>query len=710
MSRSRVLSNASGLPLMCELLESRQLLSPTLSNFAATPSLVLAGDSITLAVDAFSVDGVRAVTFFRDADLNGRWTPGFDEAIGDVFVRDPFTLKYQKSLPAPGAWGRNARILADVVDNNGVWSTGALPMVIVTVNRAPQVLTFDANPMTLNLGQSVTFNATASDDAGVRAMTFFIDRDNNGRFSSGLDSPLGNDFTPDAFGRYSLTTTTDSTWPLNARILADAQDFDGRWALTPGGLTLRVGTPTPPTINTFAATIGRGSTSPTVRLQANVSDNLGVRAVTFFQDLDANGIWSVGVDLSLGTLFNPDVGIPGQYTLTVPTDFAGQQSSTFVVDVSDVDGTWSAVPGAVTASREQYQFIQTFTAEMLGAALARISATAWIPPYFASPFGEVLHVMFAQDLNGNDRYDAGVDIDLGTETTRTQAGDAFFFEKFAAVDGTQPLPLRFIAAVPLTANLVWSDPTGPIRLAQGRGQSNIPTIDSISISAGLHPTTNAQTFVTPGTRFRFTVDATANAGIDAVSFFFDRNINGRWDPTVDIDLGFLRAPVGTFTGTFQYSGIIPQGATGFGAFTAVVKDLSLRPSDEWGPTRAFTVSPVFAVPQISAPTAPSVARGNPLVVNLTASDDFGVRAVTAFIDVNNNGLDGSDKTATTFTRISGTPVNGQWRISIDTTGLAAGIYTVYISGLDFYRGSPNAPGGVSTGFWGPRRAISITIT
>ncbi len=709
MSRSRVLSNASGLPLMCESLESRQLLAPTLTNFVATPSLVLAGNSITLAVDAFSVDGVRAVTFFRDADLNGQWTPGFDEAIGDVFVRDPNTLKYQKTLPAPAAWGRNARILADVVDINGVWSNGPLPMVIVTVNRAPQILTFDATPMTLNTGQSVTFTATASDDSAVRVMTFFIDRDNNGRFSAGLDSPIGNDFSADAFGRYSLTTTTDSTWPLNARILADAQDFDGRWALTLGGLTLRVGVPTPPTINTFTATTGRGSTSPTVRLQANVSDNLGIRAVTFFQDIDGNGIWSAGVDLSLGTLFNHDVGSPGQYTLTVPTDFAGQQTGSFVVDVSDVDGTWCATPAIATASREQYQFIQTFTAEMLGAALARISATAWIPPYFASPFGEVLHVMFAQDMNGNDRYDAGIDIDLGTETTRTQAGDAYFFEKFATVDGTQP-PLRFIAAVPLTANLLWTDPTGPIRLAQGRGQSNIPTIDAISVFAGLNPTTNVQTFVTPGTRFRFTVDATANAGIDAVSFFFDRNINGRWDPTVDIDLGFLRAPAGTFTGTFQYSGIIPQGATGFGAFTAVVKDLSQVPGNEWGPTRALMVSPVFAVPQISAPTAASVARGNPLVVNFTASDDFGVRAVSAFIDVNNNGLDASDKTATTYTRISGTPVNGQWRLSIDTTGLAAGVYTVYISGLDFYRGNANAPGGVSSGFWGPRRAISITIT
>lgn len=710
MSRSRVLSNASGLPLLCELLESRQLLAPTLSNFAATPSLVLAGNSITLATDAFSVDGVRAVTFFRDADLNGRWTPGFDEAIGDVFVRDSNTLKYQKTLAAPAAWGRNARILADVVDNNGVWSTGPLPSVVVTVNRAPQILTFDATPMTLNTGQSVTFNATASDDAAVRAVTFFIDRDNSGRFTPGLDSPLGTDFTSDAFGRYSLTTSTDSTWPLNARILCDAQDFDGQWAITLGGLTLRVGVPTPPTINVFTATTGRGTTSPTVRLQANVSDNLGVRAVTFFQDMDSNGIWSQGVDLSLGTLFAHDVGSPGQYTLTVPTDFAGQESGRFVVDVSDVDGTWCTTPGVAIAAREQYRFIQTFTAEMLGAALARVSATAWIPPFFGTPFADVEHVMFAQDINGNDRYDAGVDIDLGVETTRTQAGNAYFFEKFAAVDGTQPLPLRFIAAVPLTANLLWSDPTGPVRLAQGRGQSNIPTIDSIAVSAGLNPTTNAQTFVNPGTKYSFTVDATANAGIDAVSFFFDRNMNGRWDPALDIDLGFLRAPAGTFTATFVKSGIIPAGATGFGAFTAVVKDLSGRPGDEWGPTRALTVSPVFAVPQITAPTAPSVARGNPLIVNFTAGDDFGVRAVSAFLDVNNNGLDASDKTATTYTRISGTPVSGQWRLSIDTTGLAAGNYTVYISGLDFYRGSASAPGGVSTGFWGPRRAINITIT
>jgi hypothetical protein len=217
--------------------------------------------------------------------------------------------------------------------------------------------------------------------------------------------------------------------------------------------------------------------------------------------------------------------------------------------------------------------------------------------------------------------------------------------------------------------------------------------------------------VNPGTRVVITVNATANFQIDVVTFFFDRNMNGRWDPGVDVDLGFQRAPAGTTTALFQFSGVIPQAATGFGAFTASVKDLSGRSRDEWGPTRALQVTPVYAVPKISLPTSATAARGNPLTIDFTATDDFGVRAASGFIDANrNNGFDGSDISSTSFSLVSGTPTSGRWRLSFNTISLSAGTYTVYLAGLDFYQGNANGPGGVSSGFWGPRFAVTVTIT
>ena len=694
-----------------EPLERRDLLAPTLSGFVATPQVPLAGATLLLAVDATSVNGVRGVTFFRDVDLNGSWSPGVDESIGDVFVRDPQTLKYQKSLVAPAAWGRNARILADAVDTLGAWSSGALPAATVTVNQKPAMLTFSASTSAVNTGQTFTMTATASDDSAVRLVTFYIDRDNNGRFTPGLDSPLGDVISANGLGQYVLSAQTDSTWPLNARLLADAVDFDGVWTGAPAGTTVRVGSPTPPTITSFTATTGRGSTSPTVTLVANATDNLGVRAVTFFQDCDGNGRWTPGVDLSLGTLFSADAGHPGRYTLTVATDFGGNSSASYVADAVDLDGTWTTTPSTATAAAERYAFIQSFSAEMLGAALARVKVTAWIPPWFATAAGSVDSVLFAQDINGNDVYDPGVDIDLGTPTTMTANGAYRDFEKFAAVDGTQPAPLKFLAAVPLTANLTWADPKGPIRVAEGRQQNNIPTIDTISVLAGLDLSTNLQTYVNPGTRVVITVNATANFQIDVVTFFFDRNMNGRWDPGVDVDLGFQRAPAGTTTALFQYSGVIPEAATGFGAFTAAVKDLSGRARDEWGPTRALQVTPVYAVPKISLPSTATAARGNPLTIDFTASDDFGVRASSGFIDANrNNAFDGSDISSTSFSLVSGTPTSGRWRLSFNTISLTAGTYTVYLAGLDFYQGNANGPGGLSSGFWGPRFAVTVTIT
>ena len=47
---------------------------------------------------------------------------------------------------------------------------------------------------------------------------------------------------------------------------------------------------------------------------------------------------------------------------------------------------------------------------------------------------------------------------------------------------------------------------------------------------------------------------------------------------------------------------------------------------------------------------------------------------------------------------------------MNTTGLSAGTYTVYVAANDFYRGDVNAPGGATTGFWSSRLAITLTLT
>ncbi len=71
-----------------EPLESRELLAPTVSFFQAVPATVSPGQTITLQADGGAGAGIRAMSFFRDANLDGRWTPGVDEALGDAFNRN----------------------------------------------------------------------------------------------------------------------------------------------------------------------------------------------------------------------------------------------------------------------------------------------------------------------------------------------------------------------------------------------------------------------------------------------------------------------------------------------------------------------------------------------------------------------------------------------------------------------------------------------
>ncbi|MBU6412130.1 MAG: hypothetical protein KGS45_01530 [Planctomycetes bacterium] len=696
-----------------ESLESRDLLSPTVSFFQVTPTTVSPGQTITLQADGGAGAGIRAMSFFRDANLDGRWTPGVDEALGDAFSRNTSTGFYQISFAAPSIWGRSIRYAVDAVDNNGAWTTGALRTANGTINVVPIVTSINVTPTVSQPFQTLTVIATATDDQVVRAMTFFLDRDNNGRFTPGLDSPLGEDTTPDGLGRYEITTVSDSSWPLNSRIIADAVDFDGFWSGNPRSQVVRIGNPTPPTISNLTTTVTRGVTSPIINIEVTATDNTLVRAVTFWVDFNQDGRWSPGTDMSLGTVTAPKPGQPTRFAFSIASDFAGMQTLPIAADAVDVDGTWATLPTTGTATAERIYQVMYLTAENIGLGVLKLSAGAWSPAYFDQPAVDVDVVRFFYDANNNDKFDNG-DTDLGLSTAFSDLDVGREFTKVIAIDSTWPLPRKIGAAVPLPSNTTfeWTGAMGPLRFSKSRVFGNVPVITTLNVVIN-----NPSAFLSPGATVTLNATASANNGIDVVSFYYDRDNNGRWDAGVDIDLGFVRPTAGQTTVSVSITRTITAGMLSqYGAFTAVVKDTSIPDQqtgvEPWGTSMARGITPTHGAPAISAITSPTtIARGNPLTISFTASDFSGVRAVSAFVDGNrNNGFDTTDPNASSFSLLSGTPSNGRWTLTLTTTSLAAGTYTIYLAAQDFYRGSSSAPGGATTGLWSPRVAVTITIT
>jgi archaellin len=696
-----------------EPLEGRDLLAPTVSFFQVTPVTVSPGQTITLQADGGAGAGIRAMSFFRDANLDGRWTQGVDEALGDAFARNTTTGFFQVSFAAPSIWGRNIRYAVDAVDNNGTWTTGALRTANGVINVVPQVTSINVTPSVSQPFQTLTISATASDDQAVRAVTFFLDRDNNGRFTPGLDSPLGDDQTPDGLGRYEITTVSDSSWPLNSRIIADAVDFDGFWSGNPRSQVVRIGNPTPPTISGLTTVVTRGVTSPVITIEVTATDNTLVRAVTFWVDFNQDGRWTPGTDMQLGTATTPKQGQPTKFALNVPSDFAGMRILPIAADAVDVDGTWSLTPATGSATAQRIYQVMYLTAENIGLGVLKLTAGAWSPAYFDQPAIDVDVVRFFYDANNNDVYD-GADTDLGLSTAFSDLDVGREFTKVIAIDSTWPLPRKIGAAVPLPGNTSqeWTGAMGPTRFSKSRVFGNVPVVSSLDVVIN-----NPSAFLTPGSTVTLNATANANNGIDVVSFYYDRDNNGRWDAGVDVDLGFVRPTAGQTSVNVSITRTITSSMLSqFGAFTAVVKDTTTPDQqsgvEPWGTSRAVGITPTHGSPAISNITSPTtIARGNPLAISFNAADFSGVRAVSAFIDGNrNNGFDTTDPNASAISLLSGTASNGRWTLTLNTTSLAAGTYTIYLAAQDFYKGSSTAPGGTTTGLWSPRVAVSITIT
>lgn len=451
-------------------------------------------------------------------------------------------------------------------------------------------------------------------------------------------------------------------------------------------------------ITSFTATPQIIAPGELVTLEARVTGGTGgVKAVTFFLDRDNNGRWTRGFDESLRDVFAPVPGDPTLYRAVVASNITWPANARLAADVVDNANVWSTGgPETDSIDVKPHVFITDLAVEFVAGNFYKVSARIGKEGESNPPFSSTAGVTFYVDRNNDGRWTPGVDTHLDFITTPDAAG---IYTNIVQVPLPWDAPQRVIAAAKDTRAA--GNPWGPNRAAIPRiTLGNMPEVVGLTVTVNNPKVPGA---ITVGETATITAQVSANFGIEAISFFYDKNGDGLWTPGVDVNLGQRFDNGFNTTGTYQITIPVTEAfLRGVQSIAAVAKDSSVRGNDNWGPPRQIQVR-VARAPTVSNPQASPliVPNGGVVTINVAARDDFGIRAVTAFLDVNQNDRfdPGVDNVSPGFgTRISGLATDGVWRLTITANVfITPATYKIYIATVDFQ------------GLWSTRVLTTINV-
>jgi hypothetical protein len=399
------------------------------------------------------------------------------------------------------------------------------------VLAAPEVTGFGATLSMVAPGDQVTLLGTATDESGIRAMSFFLDRNSNGRFDNGTDQPLADVFTPDQWGRYALGLVANESWGPAPAFGCNAVDNTGVWGVTPGKLAINIAPRweitelsgyQDTTIDwSFRAKLGRA------HLEGAIETN--VVGVTFFQDKNLNGRWDgPSIDTDFGFVQTPDP-YTGEYVLhKMMYPWTGpRRIVAAVLDDRAIGNGWGTPrSGAVRTAWGSWNMprvtelqVQTVNPPQVPGAVVNgevFKIAGYIEGY------QMRAATCYYDKNANGLWDSGIDTDLGARFyTGDNYGVAFEVtvarDQLFAAGGFQ----RIAVAGRYQSD---TDDWGPSRT------SIIRVIDPPKINS---PSTSVAS-VPRGQSFFLEFNAPDDFGTRTVSGFLDRNNNGLYDAGIDI--------------------------------------------------------------------------------------------------------------------------------------------------------------------------------
>jgi hypothetical protein len=615
---------------------------PVMNWVTSSVPTAMPGDSITLTGSATDTDGyIDAMSFFADLDSNGIWTPGVDRDLGaDLsFGAGESTGTLSLVMPADFPLG-SIRFAASARDNTGAWSTQNA-WINITITNPVRVTSLTTPSGSSSEGSVVRLSAAATGGSGIRAVSFFYDRDLNGQWTPGIDTDVGSDFvgtdgwTIDVFVSGSIAEFS------TARFAANAVDSSGIWGVTPALRTVTVNSG--PTIVSAVPSRNVFSVGETATVTATGSDReTSIRAITLFRDANSNGKWDGGVDTDLGADFNGADGWSRSFV--VPSGWPAGTAN-IVVGAVDTDGIWTTRTRTASFRVNSLPRVTLLTPSS-GTVVAGSNVT--LSALAIDLDGSVNAVTFFVDRNNNGRWDGGVDVDLGADFDGANG-----FTRTVAVQYTWNAGgvVRFVASARDNDN-AWST---EVATAAVNVSAVGPAVQSVEISG-------SPALISAGQQI--TLVATVSAGsssIQAVTFFFDRNANNLWDGGIDTDLGADFSSGGGWTRSFFVQGSWAVNSNG--RFVANAVDVG----GLWGTSRQTASVIINDAPTVTPQSAPSsAALGTTQTFRVNASDSYGgVSAVTLFVDLNNDGrwTSGSDFDLGSATRTSGTSFSGTWTLT-----------------------------------------------
>lgn len=474
------------------------------------PPYVLWGQTLELRASIFDTGPVARVTAFYDADANGVWTDGVDIAFPDDTNgadgwRLSMVIDSRFGTPAAG------RFIVDAQDVDGAWASQRQTAAI-RLNDPPRAVALNVPPLA-SVGQPLRLSAVV-EDSSPAAVSFFIDRDFNRVWTPGVDVDLGSDATPsDGFFK---DVTVLSSWAGQIQFCANVRDTAGAWGATPiwsGIVNISAGPLVARLDTTNGDVIAAGES---VTLTAVMSAGVPLRAVTFFYDRNGNGAWDAGTDIDLGA--DNDAAGGWSKTFTIPTTWGNAAASRFVANAVNTQNQW----GTVTARTSLFGVSMGPRVSDVTVSVSTLNPNQSFTLTATTVGGGTTRaVTFYYDANGNGRWDAAIDTDLGADFNSAGGWSITTTGRSTWAGTTNG---RFAANAVNTTD-VWG--FVPKQSAAVR-VNDVPVIAS---AQGSPPTVAFNTF------FQLQANVSDFFGVNLVTFFMDVNADGRWTPGVDVDMG-----------------------------------------------------------------------------------------------------------------------------------------------------------------------------
>ncbi len=414
---------------------------PTATLAELSASSVARGASITVNIDASDDTGIRAVTAFLDVDGNGVWTPGVDRSLGNDYTRDSVTGRFTITFTAGTELGSGGTVRVDAVDADGAWTNAPRSAGSFTINTPPVLGTLAARWENATLQaprHALTLSVNATDDGTVRAVTFFLDLDGNGAWTSGVDQSLADAFTPTGGSTYSTTVYTDLAGLTSATIVADAVDTQGLWTGSRPSATM---TPlrSAQVVSFFVDTTTGFALAAEAWVPPTDSANASqVSGVDYYADVNLNGFVDAG-DQLIAT------GTTGTLQASGAWRYLVRLNSTQIASLPTAPYGWLAAPRASTGdggfvlgpsrsaiARSWPIGTPTVTRVLVNTDAIATIGDAWSVSVTGFAGSTLTGITLFFDTNHNGRWDGGTDVDLGFMTPEENPGTVTFTGTYTA--------------------------------------------------------------------------------------------------------------------------------------------------------------------------------------------------------------------------------------------------------------------------------------